>query len=176
MGLILQHIQQNQCRRARTHGVGDHLRFFLRFSNPKTHFTVERHWDQKMSHNVKAIRRFCGCDKGNRRFPLSQKCAYEKTHKGRSPTAFFRRPSRYCSAAYVKRNFLRPRATLKSYHTLKARNKKTGIFGTAASVPPLRKISLLKKQIALWYSFLGEISKNFTFWAVLASVTGRDNG
>jgi hypothetical protein len=32
-------------------------------------------------------------------FQQLQKCAGEKTHKGRSPTAFFRRPSRYCGAA-----------------------------------------------------------------------------
>ncbi|GMO32610.1 MAG: hypothetical protein Ta2B_13460 [Termitinemataceae bacterium] len=33
------------------------------------------------------------------------------------------------------------RATLKPYYTLKVRNKKTEIFGTTASLPPLRKRS-----------------------------------
>jgi hypothetical protein len=40
------------------------------------------------------IRRFWGCDKGTaKQFPQPQKCGGEKTHKGRSPTGFFRSPS-----------------------------------------------------------------------------------
>ncbi|GHV00935.1 hypothetical protein FACS189483_11170 [Spirochaetia bacterium] len=63
-----------------------------------------------ISHNVKAIQCFCGCDKGNLErfaflgFPatatdFSPQCAGEKTHKGRSPTAFADRRSDVGQAA-----------------------------------------------------------------------------
>jgi len=39
------------------------------------------------------MRRFCGCDKGTRSVPLSQKCGGVKHHKGRSPTGVLRNPT-----------------------------------------------------------------------------------
>jgi hypothetical protein len=44
----------------------------------------------QIAHNVPGIRRFCGCDKGNRRFPATAKmCRRKNAQRGFSPDCVF---------------------------------------------------------------------------------------
>ena len=56
-----------------------------------------------MAHNVPAVYDvFAVAIKETAGFQQPQKCAGEKTHKGRSPTAFFRRPSPLLRAQHIQ--------------------------------------------------------------------------
>jgi hypothetical protein len=55
-----------------------------------------------MAHNVKVVYDvFAVAIKECEAFQQPQKCGGEKMHKGRSPTAFFRSPSRFSGEAYT---------------------------------------------------------------------------
>jgi hypothetical protein len=57
---------------------------------------------RQMAYNVPAVYDvFAVAIKEREAFQQPQKCGGEKTHKGRSPTGFFRSPSRFSGEAYT---------------------------------------------------------------------------